>query len=210
MAKTQRRKSPSRKGSAYGVLAGVVMAAASAGIAQVGVTSQRGLPAPRPAAGSPLPEAFYHPDPLHPGAVNPSMDAKRICSPAFHTSSVRPSSSYTQRLKKLELGEGGSIKGPSGQTYTVEGEGLPGKIEDYELDHLISLQLGGDPEDPANLWMEPWEKKKGKLAAAGRGAESKDVVENRLHRQVCEGKISLDRAQTEIAEDWMSAGIPPA
>jgi hypothetical protein len=63
----------------------------------------------------------------------------------------------------------------------------------YEIDHLISLELGGS-NDLANLWPEP--------ATPIPGYHQKDWVENYLHRIVCEGKISLDSAQHQIARDW--------
>jgi hypothetical protein len=151
--------------------------------------------------------AVYLPDPtLHPGAVNKTLDASQLCAAGFTTSSIRPPVSYTTKLKLLELGDGGLITAPSGTTYTVVGEHLPGTIADYELDHLISLEIGGNPEDPKNLWMEPWERRgPDHLAAAGQGAESKDVVENRLHRGVCAATLTLGDAQHEIATDWTTA-----
>ncbi|MFJ9026302.1 hypothetical protein ACIRPU_41025 [Streptomyces sp. NPDC102259] len=33
--------------------------------------------------------------------------------------------------------------------------GYAGNMGDAEYDHLISLQLGGDPNDYRNLWVEP-------------------------------------------------------
>jgi len=30
-------------------------------------------------------------------------------------------------------------------------------LRDYEEDHLIPLELGGNPTDPKNLWPEPFE-----------------------------------------------------
>ncbi len=64
----------------------------------------------------------------------------------------------------------------------------------YEIDHLISLELGGS-NDTSNLWPEPY--------AGPLGARKKDRVENYLHRQVCEGRISLKDAQEEIRTDWV-------
>ncbi len=64
----------------------------------------------------------------------------------------------------------------------------------YEYDHLISLELGGSPNDPRNLWPEP-----------GASPNPKDRVENRLHAQVCRGAISLASAQHQIATDWVAA-----
>ena len=62
-----------------------------------------------------------------------------------------------------------------------------------EVDHLISLELGGS-NDFQNLWPEPY--------VPHPGARDKDKVENWLHRGVCAGRISLQEAQREIAEDW--------
>jgi hypothetical protein len=65
----------------------------------------------------------------------------------------------------------------------------------YEVDHLVSLELGGS-NDIANLWPE--------LASPTPGFHQKDQVENYLHDQVCSGAISLSDAQVEIATDWLS------
>jgi hypothetical protein len=54
----------------------------------------------------------------------------------------------------------------------------------YQEDHLISLELGGDPNDPRNLWPEPYPR-----------ASSVDEIENELNRQVCAGSLSLREAQ---------------
>lgn len=62
-----------------------------------------------------------------------------------------------------------------------------------EVDHLISLELGGSNEFQ-NLWPEPY--------APHPGARDKDKVENWLHREVCAGRIPVQEAQREIAEDW--------
>jgi hypothetical protein len=62
-----------------------------------------------------------------------------------------------------------------------------------ELDHLVPLELGGS-NDMKNFWVE-----------AGRIPNPKDTVENRLHREVCAGKISLHTAQLDIAHNWTTA-----
>lgn len=64
----------------------------------------------------------------------------------------------------------------------------------FEIDHLISRELGG-ADDIDNLWPqpyfgEPW------------NAARKDRVENRLHKEVCAGRISLKKAQQEITSDY--------
>jgi hypothetical protein len=68
---------------------------------------------------------------------------------------------------------------------------------EYEVDHLISLELGGS-NDIKNLWpesyrTEPW------------NAHVKDKLEDRLHDLVCAGRISLAEAQRAIATDWIAA-----
>jgi len=62
-----------------------------------------------------------------------------------------------------------------------------------EIDHLISLELGGD-NGLANEWPQPYEPRP--------GAHEKDAVENYLHKQVCSGKMELTDAQSQIARDW--------
>ena len=63
----------------------------------------------------------------------------------------------------------------------------------HEVDHLVSLEIGGS-NAIANLWPEPY---------AGRwGARTKDVLEDRLHELVCDGRLGLRRAQRIEAADW--------
>lgn len=69
-------------------------------------------------------------------------------------------------------------------------------LSDYELDHLIPLELGG-ASTVANLWPEPW--------ADPRGAHRKDDLENALNRQVCSGSMTRSDAQHAIASDWEAA-----
>lgn len=64
-----------------------------------------------------------------------------------------------------------------------------------EVDHLISLELGGS-NDPANLWPEVY--------APVPGAHQKDLVENWLHAEVCAGRRTLTEAQHDIASDWIA------
>lgn len=63
----------------------------------------------------------------------------------------------------------------------------------FEIDHLISLELGG-ADDVMNLWPQPYYQHP--------GAHEKDAVENYLHREVCAGRMSLTDAQKQIANDW--------
>jgi hypothetical protein len=66
----------------------------------------------------------------------------------------------------------------------------------HEVDHLISLELGGS-NAIRNLWPEPY--------AGTWGARTKDTLENRLHELVCEGRLKLRSAQRQEARDWIAA-----
>ena len=67
----------------------------------------------------------------------------------------------------------------------------------YEVDHLISLELGGSNE-LTNLWPQSYITKP-------HNAHTKDKLENRLHALVCDGAIDLKTAQRAIATDWIAA-----
>jgi hypothetical protein len=111
-----------------------------------------------------------------PGAVFEGVTAEQICQ-AGYAKSVRnvPDSEKTAVYKEYGI--------------------LTHKTGEYEVDHLVSLELGGSNEI-ANLWPE--------AAVPTPGFHEKDKVENYLHDQVCQGKISLNQAQTEISEDWVA------
>jgi hypothetical protein len=66
---------------------------------------------------------------------------------------------------------------------------------DGEVDHLVSLELGGS-NVTANLFPE--------AAAPAPGSHEKDKVENRLHAEVCAGQLTLRKAQREIATNWVA------
>lgn len=128
-----------------------------------------------------------YPDPERtPGAINPQITQENIretiCNPRWSTKSVRPEASYTSRLKVEQIREYG---------YSDS------RLRDYEEDHFIPLELGGNPTDPKNLWPEPYE-----TSISDGGAHAKDKVENYLHAEVCSGALTLEQAQHEIAEDW--------
>jgi len=68
---------------------------------------------------------------------------------------------------------------------------------DYELDYLITPELGGLPER-RNLWPELY-------GSHSWNAHAKDALEHALPQLVCEGRIDLMTAQREIATDWIAA-----
>ena len=69
--------------------------------------------------------------------------------------------------------------------------------KEYEVDHLISLELGGS-NSLKNLWPQSY-------VTSPYNAHKKDVLENKLHKLVCDGAIDLKTAQREIATDWIGA-----
>lgn len=119
-----------------------------------------------------------------PGVINPNVTqaniGQTICVSGW-TKTIRPPASYTTKIKRQQMAARHLAGGPS----------------DYEEDHLISLEIGGNPTDPNNLWPEPW--------VGPYGAHKKDVVETRLKRLVCSHKITLEEAQTAIRTDWRAA-----
>lgn len=136
------------------------------------------------ASGEPLPDAN-----CTPGATNPKVTADNVKSTICvggYTKSIRPPEEITSREKSANA-----------KSY-----GYTGSPHDAEYDHLISLELGGDPNDPRNLWVEP--PSPGHKAGSGPN-NPKDSVENQLHSLVCSGKVGLTDAQSAIAGDWTTA-----
>jgi hypothetical protein len=70
---------------------------------------------------------------------------------------------------------------------------------DYELDHIVPLDLGGASLDLRNLMLQPW--------AGACYAHMKDDLERRLSIMVCAGDLTLKGAQHEITTDWRASGI---
>jgi hypothetical protein len=118
------------------------------------------------------------PDPvLTPGAIMTS-DVAAVCTPGYAKSSRHVA---------------GKVKARVYAEYGIASH-QPGE---YEIDHLISLELGGS-NDIKNLWpesyqTEPW------------NAHVKDKLEDRLHHLVCTGQMRIEEAQQAIASDWVAA-----
>jgi len=106
-----------------------------------------------------------------PGVLNPDVTQATIrttiCVHGW-TRTIRPPTSYTNALKERQMRE----------------YGVSGSPSDYQEDHLISLELGGHPTDPRNLWPEPYPR-----------AAAVDSIENDLNAKVCAGDLSLEAAQ---------------
>jgi hypothetical protein len=110
-----------------------------------------------------------------PGAVFSHITKDEVCTSGY-SSNVRNVSIKTKDAVYREYG-------------IISHE--PGE---YEVDHLISLELGGS-NDIANLWPES--------ADPRPGYHEKDKVENYLHDEVCSGRMNLQEAQSKIANDWL-------
>ncbi len=123
-----------------------------------------------PVSTRPLPDAT-----LTPGATLEVTEAD-ICTPG-----------YTEKVRNVPE----PVRQRAFDAYRTEY--VP---RAYELDHLISLELGGS-NSLKNLWPEPY----GILW----NAHVKDALENRLHREVCEGRLSLGVAQKQISSNWIAA-----
>ncbi|TMJ96519.1 MAG: hypothetical protein E6G67_05015 [Actinobacteria bacterium] len=119
---------------------------------------------------------------LTPGVLNPTVTqasiAQTICRAGW-TRTVRPPSTYTSALKIRQM-----------DAYRRRGD-----PSDFQEDHLISLELGGHPTDPRNLWPEPRPR-----------ADQVDGIENDLNAAVCSGRMTLAEAQRREAELKHTAG----
>jgi hypothetical protein len=94
---------------------------------------------------------------------------------------------YSKKVRSVPA----AVKRQAYANYGIQGH-QPGE---YEVDHLISLELGGS-NSINNLWPQsfrtrPW------------NAYVKDALENELHRRVCAGTIDLAAAQQVIASNWV-------
>ena len=118
---------------------------------------------------------------LTPGVVDPAKTKEIICVPGFTSQpGVR---NVTQATKNAVFAE-----------YKVDP-----KADQFEIDHLISLELGGS-NDIHNLWPQAYNTKPF-------NAHVKDVLENKLHALVCNGKADLATVQHDIASDWVKAYV---
>jgi hypothetical protein len=172
------------------VVTGLVLLVCDAGVAAAdvavgpGPTNYTEQPQPAPgtchyrtaADGETLPDPNCTPGAISP-KVTPDTLAITICRTGY-TKSIRPPASITKAEKR----------------ENAVAYGYTGSLKDVEYDHLVPLELGGDPNDPRNLWIEP-----------DRSPNPKDGVESKLHSLVCDGRVPLAAAQEAIASDWTAA-----
>jgi len=96
-------------------------------------------------------------------------------------------SGYSSSVRNVPYSEWTAVYREYGIAHHYSGQ--------YEVDHLISLELGGS-NSIANLWPE--------AAKPTPGFHQKDTLENYLHRQVCSGAMTLAAAQRIIATNWLA------
>jgi len=145
-------------------------------------------PSPRPEAPEGTvrlgPASAYPNSALTPGATDPRVkqrNVKRtICSDDY-LAKARPSDSYVERLKARQIGR---YKYPDATPSA------------YEEDHLVPIELGGDPDAPSNMWPQAY--------SPAPGASEKDRVEAYLHDEVCAGHMTLAAAQQALLNDWVA------
>jgi len=121
---------------------------------------------------------------LTPGAINPAVTQANIRSTICvvgWTATVRPPVNYTNQLKYNQLHSG----------YNLDGDL---NMKDYEEDHIVPLEVGGNPSSPLNLFPEPHNIKYSSYV--------KDQLENQIHLLVCSGKLSLKAGQEIFLTNW--------
>jgi hypothetical protein len=118
------------------------------------------------------------PDPvMTPGVVDPAATKEKICTSGY-TATVR---NVPDSLKKKVFAE----------------YGVDPTSDRFEVDHLISLELGGS-NDIKNLWPQSY-------TTTPNNAHTKDVLENKLHAMICKGQIDMKTAQQVISSNWIDA-----
>ena len=112
---------------------------------------------------------------LTPGVTDPAATLKKLCKVG-----------YTTTVRNVPE----SIKAKVFEEY-----GIDPKSDKFEIDHMISLEIGG-ANDIKNLWPQSYD-------TMPFNAHTKDKLENRLHKLVCAGTITLEEAQKQITTDWI-------
>jgi hypothetical protein len=111
-----------------------------------------------------------------PGDIIKTATKAEICAPG-----------YAGKVRNVPQ----SVKNLAYSSYGI----LSHKTGTYEVDHLVSLEIGGS-NDISNLWPE--------IATPKPGFHEKDKVENYLHAQLCKGAMTLNQVQVAIATNWLA------
>lgn len=136
-------------------------------------------PAPVVAPNRKGPASLYPTPSLTPGVIFPQITGDDVSVPG-----------YAKRVRAVPE----AMKRAVYLRYGLD----PAKHETAEVDHYVSLCLGGT-NDVENLWPEPAVTPD---APGQVGFREKDAVEFFLHQQVCNKSMSLQAAQDAIRGDW--------
>jgi len=121
-----------------------------------------------------------------PGVVRHDLTAEAICT----TSWGKDRRFVTEKMKREVFAVYG-LSGNDDPSCPLDKHGRR-----FEIDHIVSRELGG-ADDVRNLWPQCY---------AGKwGASLKDALENKLHREICAGRITLKQAQNMLVNDWRVA-----
>jgi hypothetical protein len=121
----------------------------------------------------PLPDAG-----CTPGTRYRRVGKREVCTPC-----------YAGQVRNVPQSRKDAVYRAYGMTRHFNGQ-------DGEVDHLVSLELGGT-NATANLFPE--------AASPSPGSHEKDRLENRLHNDICSGNITVRHAQHLIAGNWVKA-----
>jgi hypothetical protein len=134
---------------------------------------------------------------LTPGAVFTNVTVEQICTPGYSNGSDVTNNGngvrYVPRSEKWAV-------------FNAYFGKVPDKTGNYEVDHLISLELGGS-NDAKNLWPESY-------LTDPYNAHTKDKLENRMHALVkkclaekghATATALLKQFQNEISTNWIVA-----
>jgi hypothetical protein len=139
--------------------------------------AQTGKPARPPATFNGKCKRGRLPDHHCTPGVAATADVSKICTRGY-TERVRNVSESTKNAVYREYGVRSHSRGQ------------------YEIDHLIPLELGGS-NSIRNLFAE--------AASPTPGFHQKDGLENKLHSLVCTGDLNIRTAQKAIASNWLAA-----
>ena len=120
---------------------------------------------------------------ITPGAVRAGLSKTKICSIKWG----KDERHVTAAMKR-------QVFAAYGYSGDDDPRCVPAGKRTCEIDHLISRELGG-ADEVSNLWPQaygtsPW------------NAVLKDKLENRLHKELCAGKITLKSARNMLVTDW--------
>lgn len=123
---------------------------------------------------------------LTPGVARTDLTVQVICKKKWG----KDARVVTQAMK-MQVFKNYGLSGNNDPSCKLDAHGRR-----FEIDHLVSRELGG-ADDVRNLWPQCYR--------GTWGASVKDKLENRLHRELCAGRVTLDAAHRMIINDWRVA-----